>query len=98
MRDRRRANPEQTCEARPERIPSRRWRRTRRTHVNKDRNFNRASLQEFIRGADARLNEYLKRLGDVEDGATSGGARTKNLAEEIAALSEKRGRYQAMLT
>jgi len=35
--------------------------------------------------------------GDVEDGATGGGARTKNLAEKIAALSEKRGRYQAML-
>jgi hypothetical protein len=26
-----------------------------------------------------------------------GGARTKNLAEKIAALNEKRGRYQAML-
>jgi hypothetical protein len=35
---------------------------------------------------------------DVEDGATGGGARRKNLAEKIAALSEKRGRYQAMLT
>ena len=66
---------------------------------NKDRNFTRASLREFIRAADERLNEYLERLdhGDVEDGATSGGARTKNLAEKIAALSEKRGRYQAML-
>ena len=42
---------------------------------NKDRNFTRASLQEFIRAADVRLNEYLERLdhGDVEDGATSGG-------------------------
>ena len=29
--------------------------------------------------------------------ATSGGARTKNLAEKIAALGEKRGRYDAML-
>jgi hypothetical protein len=28
---------------------------------------------------------------------TSGGARTKNLAEKIAALGEKRGRYQALL-
>src|SRR5580698_3999488 len=66
---------------------------------NKDRNFTRASLREFIRAADERLNEYLERLdhGDVEDGATSGGARTKNLAEKIAALGEKRGRYQAML-
>src|SRR6476660_271364 len=66
---------------------------------NKDRNFTRASLRAFIRAADERLNEYLERLdhGDVEDGATSGGARTKNLAEKIAALGEKRGRYQAML-
>ncbi len=66
---------------------------------NKDRNFTRSSLREFIRAADARLEDYLKRLdeGDVEDGATGGGARTKNLAEKIAALSEKRDRYQAML-
>ena len=46
---------------------------------NKDRNFTRASLRAFIRTADERLNECLERLdrGDVEDGATSGGARTK---------------------
>jgi transposase len=66
---------------------------------NKDRNFTRSSLRAFIHAADERLEDYLKRLdeGDVADGATSGGARTKNLAEKIAALSEKRGRYQAML-
>jgi transposase len=66
---------------------------------NKDRNFTRASLREFIRAADERLNDYLERLdhGDVEDGATGGGARTKNLAEKIAALGDKRNRYQAML-
>ena len=66
---------------------------------NKDRNFTRSSLREFIRAADERLDDYLKRLdeGDVEDGATGGSARTKNLAENIAALTEKRGRYQAML-
>ena len=66
---------------------------------NKDRNFTRSSLREFIRAADERLEDYLKRLdeGDVEDGGTSGGARTKNLAEKIAVLREKRGRYNAML-
>ena len=66
---------------------------------NKDRNFTRSSLQTFIRAADERLEDYLKRLdeGDVEDGATSGGARTKNLAEKTAALRQKRGRYDAML-
>ena len=72
---------------------------TRIKAVNKDCNFTRSSLREFIRRADEWLEDYLKRLdeGDVEDGATGGGARTKNLAEKIAALSEKRGRYQAML-
>ena len=66
---------------------------------NKDRNFTRSSLRAFIRAADERLEDFFKRLdeGDVADGATSGGTRTKNLAEKIAALSEKRGRYQAML-
>ena len=66
---------------------------------NKDRNFTRSSLREFIRRADEWLEDYLKRLdeGDVEEGATGGGAGTKNLAEKIAALNEKRGRYQAML-
>jgi transposase len=66
---------------------------------NKDRNFTRSSLQTFIRAADERLEDYLKRLdeGDVEDGATSGGARTKNLADKIAALQAKRRRYDEML-
>ena len=35
--------------------------------------------------------------GDVEDGPASGGARTKNVAEKIAALGEKRRRYDAMV-
>ncbi len=66
---------------------------------NKDRNFTRNSLEKFIRAADERLDDYLKRLdeGDVEEGGTGGGARTHNLAEKIAALREKRGRYAAML-
>jgi transposase len=66
---------------------------------NKDRNFTRNSLQEFIRAADERLDDYLRRLdeGDVEESGTGGGARTKNLAEKIAALREKRGRYAVML-
>src|SRR5664279_346345 len=64
-----------------------------------DRNFTRSSLREFIRAAGERLEDYLRRLdeGDVEDGATSVGARTKDLAEKIAALCEKRSRYDAML-
>ena len=66
---------------------------------NKDRNFTRSSLRAFIRAADERLNEYLERLdhGDVEDGPASGGARTKDSAEKIAALGEKRRRYDAMV-
>jgi len=66
---------------------------------NKDRNFTRSSLRAFIRAADARLDDYLVRLdaSDVEDGAPTGGARTKNLAEKIEVLRKKRGRYEAML-
>jgi Transposase DDE domain len=56
-------------------------------------------LREFIRAADERLDDYLARLdaSDIEDGATTSGARTKNLAEKIEALRKKRGRYEAML-
>ena len=66
---------------------------------NKDRNFTRNSLRAFIRAADERLADYLARLdaSDAEDGASAGGARTKNLAEKIEALRNKRGRYEAML-
>ena len=65
---------------------------------NKDRNFTRNSLETFIKQADERLADYLQRLdaGDAAEQAT-GGARVKNLTEKIAALSKKRGRYDAML-
>jgi transposase len=65
---------------------------------NKDRNFTRNSLDKFMRAADERLADYLKRLdeGDAVEQAT-GGARVKNLAEKIEALSKKRGEYDAML-
>lgn len=48
---------------------------------------------------DKRLDEYLRRLdeSDAEEAATNG-SRTKNLAEKIAALREKRGRYGVLLT
>src|SRR6202034_4617369 len=60
---------------------------------NKDRNFTRASLTEFIRLADAKLDDYLKRL-DTSDAAEqkAGGSRVKNLAEKIAAVRERRAR------
>jgi transposase len=65
---------------------------------NKDRNFTRNSLEKFIRAADERLDEYLRRLdeSDVAEAGTSG-ARTKNLAEKIEALRKKRGRYGELL-
>jgi transposase len=65
---------------------------------NKDRNFTRNSLETFIKSADERLADYLERLdgGDAAEKAT-GGARAKNLAEKIEALSKKRGKYDAML-
>ncbi|KAF2989290.1 transposase (plasmid) [Methylocystis sp. MJC1] len=65
---------------------------------NKDRNFTRNSLEKFIEAADERLEEYLQRLdeGDAAESGT-GGARTKNLAEKIEALRNKRGRYAVRL-
>jgi len=65
---------------------------------NKDRNFTRASLAEFIRLADAKLDDYLQRL-DTSDAAeqAAGGSRVKNLAEKIAAVRERRARCQEML-
>ncbi len=65
---------------------------------NKDRNFTRASLTEFIRLADAKLDDYLQRL-DQSDAAerTAGGSRVKDLAEKIAAVRERRDRCRTML-
>jgi transposase/IS5 family transposase len=65
---------------------------------NKDRNFTRASLAKFIKAAEERLDDYLKRLdeGDVAESGTQG-ARIRNLADKIAVLRDKRDRYGAML-
>jgi hypothetical protein len=65
---------------------------------NKDRNFTRASLAQFITLADAKLDEYLQRLdqSDATESAT-GGSRVKNQAEKIAAVRDRRGRCQQML-
>ena len=45
---------------------------TRIKAVNKDRNFTRASLAQFLKLADAKLDEYLHRLdqGDVTENRT----------------------------
>ena len=65
---------------------------------NKDRNFTRASLAEFIKLADKKLDDYLQRL-DKSDAVeqAAGGLRVKNLAEKIAAVRARRTRCQEML-
>jgi transposase len=65
---------------------------------NKDRNFTRASLTQFIKAADAKLDDYLQRLdkSDASESAT-GGSRVKNLTEKITAIRERRERYKEML-
>ena len=65
---------------------------------NKDRNFTRASLTQFINLADAKLDDYLQRLdqSDVTENGTVG-SRVKNLAEKIAAISKRRARCKAVL-
>ena len=65
---------------------------------NKDRNFTQHSLEKFIKAADERLADYLKRLDQGDDAEKAlTGARVKDLAEKIEALSKKRGEYDAML-
>ena len=65
---------------------------------NKDRNFTRASLRQFIKLADAKLDDYLQRLeeSDATESAT-GGSRVKNLDEKIAAIGKRRTRCVDML-
>jgi transposase len=65
---------------------------------NKDRNFTRASLTQFIKLADAKLDDYLQRL-DQRDAAetTTTGSRVKNLAEKVAAIRARRSRCKEML-
>jgi transposase len=66
---------------------------------NKDRNFTRASLTTFIRDAEARLADYLRRLdeADAAENGTGGGSRTQNLAEKIAALRAARDWHRVLL-
>ena len=65
---------------------------------NKDRNFTRASLAEFIKLADKKLEDYLQRLdhSDATEQST-GGARVEKLAEKIAAVRKRRDRCEEML-
>ena len=65
---------------------------------NKDRNFTRASLEQFIRTADECLAGYLQRLddGDTEENGT-GGTRVQGLAEKIDAIRAKRDRLRSLL-
>ena len=65
---------------------------------NKDRDFTRASLTQFIKAADAKLDDYLQRL-DKSDAAerATGGSRVDNLAEKITAIRERRERYKGPL-
>ena len=65
---------------------------------NKDRNFTRASLSEFIRLADVKLDDYVKRLetNDTSEAATVG-PQVDNLAAKIAAVGDRRERRKVML-
>src|SRR5262244_2219064 len=66
---------------------------------NKDRNFTRASLTQFIKAADAKLEDYLQRLDkSATTESATGGSRVQNLAEKIAAIRERRERHKDLLT
>ncbi|MBB1492705.1 IS1182 family transposase [Paracoccus sp. MC1854] len=67
---------------------------------NKDRNFTRTSLVKFIREADEKLADYMKRLdlSDADEEKASGSNRSGGrLAEKIAAIKGKRDRHKALL-
>lgn len=70
---------------------------------NKDRNFTRGALTKFIRAADEKLVDYMKRLDEVdanEDRTGIGGGSGRGdgkLADKIAAISSKRDRHKALL-
>ncbi|MFK0206373.1 IS1182 family transposase [Agrobacterium sp. NPDC090283] len=70
---------------------------------NKDRNFTRRSLAKFIREADEKLADYMKRLdeSDADEGKVGGDTgpdgRGGDLAEKIAAIKGKRDRHKALL-
>jgi transposase len=67
---------------------------------NKNRNFTRASLRQYIDEADKRLVDYLRRLDEddvVEGGASSAGSRVHNLADKIEAIRGKRDRLRGLL-
>ena len=65
---------------------------------NKDRNFTRSALDQFIRKADECLAGYLRRLddGDVEEGGTGGSSRVPNLAEKIEAIRTRHRQLVAL--
>src|ERR1700712_838667 len=66
--------------------------------TNKDRNFTHASLAQFIKLADAKLDDYLQRLDQSDAGEVkTTGSRVRNLAEKIAAIRERRTRCKDML-
>ena len=67
---------------------------------NKNRNFTRASLRQYIADADKRLADYLRQLDDADaaEGGTGGGSRADNLADKIEAIRRKRDRLRGLLT
>ncbi|WP_246763538.1 transposase [Rhizobium sp. 007] len=67
---------------------------------NKDRNFTRGSLSKFIREADEKLADYMKRLDESdadEEKATGSNGSGGGMAEKIAAIKGKRDRHKALL-
>ncbi|MHA6646251.1 IS1182 family transposase [Mesorhizobium sp. A623] len=69
---------------------------------NKDRNFTRGALTKFIREADEKLTNYVKRLdeGDAEEHRmdSGGGRGDTKLAEKIAVIGARRDRHKALLS
>jgi hypothetical protein len=63
---------------------------------NKDRNYTRSSLREFIPDADARLNDYLERLDGRNAAGTTAVARKPRTSKNRDPAREARPPYKAM--
>jgi hypothetical protein len=73
---------------------------TRIKAVNsKTRNFTKSSLEKIIKAADERLDDYLNRLdrSDISEAKGEKGA-TRDLAEKVQLLQQKRAQYQTLLS
>jgi hypothetical protein len=66
------------------------------TRINKDRNYTRSSLREFIPDADERLSDYLERLDRRNSAGTTAVAREPRTSKNSRPCARSAPPYKAM--